>query len=94
MSIITINDFDTDHLAGSEIHDLLDYFGSAYEPGWDASTLEEYLSNQTGENLEREDVLLKLKKAPDSDTPFQVKITMELSTGEKYEATSPAIVFK
>jgi len=94
LSLITINDFDADHLAGSEINDLLDYVGNRSEISSLASTLEEYISNQTGKILEEENLLLKLTKAPDSNTPFQVKITMELSTKEKYEVTSPAIVFK
>ena len=88
LSIITVNEYDTEHPAGSEIHDLLDYYGSAFDPIYEGIPLPTVLAGALGELLDSEDLLLKLTKAPTMGTDFQLKIVLELSTGEKYEAES------
>ena len=91
-SIITINDFDDDHLANSDIKDLFDYFGSYWERLQNPIPLQQFLDEQT-ENLKEEDMILALKKAPELDQEFRIKVIMELSTGELYEfETEPIFI--
>jgi len=83
-TITTLNDFDSAHLAGSSLNDLFLYSGSIWEPVETPIPLAQFLSDQT-ENLQSEDMLLKLEKAPELNSEFRISIRMELSTGEIYE---------
>ncbi len=83
-SITTLNDFDDDHLANSNINDLFDYRGSSWELLTTPISLTQFLNEQTG-NLQEEDMFLTLKKAPELNQAFKIKVAMELSTGEMYE---------
>ncbi len=83
-SITTLNDFDADHLANSDISDLFDYHGSIWNRLENPIPLIQFLEEQT-ENLREEDMLLELKKAPEIDKEFKLKVKMELSTGEVFE---------
>lgn len=89
-TVSTINDFDDEHLAGSSINDLLQYEGSYF----DESTLPlvDFLADEQMDKLRYEDMRLSLSQAPVLDSVFQVKVHMELSTGEVYDVTSAAIV--
>lgn len=90
LTVTTVNDFDDDHLAGSSINDLLQYRGSFWET--DDLPFPEFLEEEKADKLRFEDMKLSLLKAPEIDSVFQVQIRMELSTGEVYEASSPAFV--
>lgn len=89
-SIITLNDFDTEHLAGSNINDLFDYHGSQVDLLDNPMPLTQFLEEQT-ENIQEEDMVLSLKKAPELEQEFKVKVVMELSTEEVYEVESEPI---
>ena len=89
LQVITLNDFDNDHLANSSINDLIDFQGRFFNQT--DIPLNEFITNQT-EPLAHEDFLLKLKKAPELNSEFKVKIVVELSTGEEYEIESLPII--
>ncbi|MEL6254149.1 MAG: hypothetical protein AAFR87_19230, partial [Bacteroidota bacterium] len=85
--VLTLNDFDEDHKANDDINDLLQYQGNFLE--LDNSTLEDFLNASDGK-IESEDMLLALTKAPELNPELKLKVIMELSTGEIYEAeTAP-----
>jgi len=91
-NITTINDFDNDHLANSSINDLFDYHGGFSNYLDDSIPLSQFLAEQTG-NLQTEDMSLELIKAPEIDQKFQIKVEMELSTGETFEfETEPIFI--
>lgn len=90
LSITTLNDFDDDHLANSNINDLFDYHGSDLDPQNEAIPLTQFVDEQTG-NLQYQDMILKLKKAPELNQEFKVKVAVELSTGEMYEFEAASI---
>lgn len=91
LSIITLNDFDPEHLANSAIEDLLEVqLGRLNENNL---PLLEYLANQT-ENIKYPDLSLKLTKAPELNSEFKFKIAVQLSTGESYEAESSPVYFR
>lgn len=62
LSIITLNDFDVDHPAGTSINDILDYGGSRYNP-WNENSipLVDFLTERKGKLLETEDMISKLR---------------------------------
>lgn len=85
--VITLNDFDEDHKANSNINDLLihrDIFSNEKLP------LREFLDSQKG-LLKEPRMWLSLAKAPELNAEFKVKIRMELSTGEVYEIETEPI---
>jgi len=84
-SITTLNDFDNDHLAGSDIVDLFDVRGTFFSE--ENESLSDYLANMTGK-LMQEDMLLMPTKVPELNAEVKVRVRMELSTGEVYEADS------
>ena len=85
-SITTINDFDSQHPAGSDISDLFNTIDSEGK----LISFDEFIQNQTG-LIKRHWYSLKLKKAPVLNTEFNFKIEIELSTGEMYEKTGVPI---
>lgn len=94
-SIITLNDFDENHLAGDTINDLFDHIKS-YSESWTLETeeiqpLEDFLDNLTG-TIQFEALHLQLKQAPTINEEFKVKVVVELSTGEIYEVEKEGIV--
>jgi len=89
-SIVTLNDYDQDHLANTEINDLFDFHGSVIEY-WDTPIpLEQYIMEQNG-LLDYPDMVLKLKSPPELNTEIKFRVELELSTGERYEVTSESI---
>lgn len=90
-TITTLNDFDTDHLANSNINDLFDYHGGYLDLLTTPIPLTQFLNDLTG-NLQEEDMILELKKAPEINSEFKIKVAMELSTGEEYEFEMEPIV--
>ncbi len=88
LTIITLNDFDDEHIANDTINDL-------FEARFHNQTIDlnEYLQQDTTLML-FEDFGLKLKKAPELNEEFKIKVIMELSTNETYEAESVPIKIK
>ncbi|MEL6659166.1 MAG: hypothetical protein AAFP77_12625 [Bacteroidota bacterium] len=89
-TVLTVNDFDDNHPAGSSINDLLQYEGSFWEQ--EDVRLVEFLEEEKMGKMRFEDMQLRLLKAPEADSLVQVEVQMELSTGESFQALSPAIV--
>ncbi len=83
-SITTLNDFDDEHLANSNINDLFTYHGFYSDLIATPIPLTQYLDNQSGK-LADEDMVLELQKAPELNEEFKVRVRLELSTGEVYE---------
>lgn len=93
-SIITLNDFDENHLSGDTINDLFDFFrsysdGAGLQEG-DPKPLPEFLTNQTG-TIQFEELHLQLKQAPVIEEEVRLKIVVELSTEEIYEVEMEAV---
>ncbi len=100
LSIITLNDFDADHLANSNINDLFDYYGCDYYgegilPTYivndTARPLTDYLATQNMRNLECEDIGIRLTKAPELNPEFKIKVILEFTSGEVHEVESEGI---
>lgn len=95
LSITTLNDFDDEHLANSDITDLLLHQGFYIDGEYiDENTnqiLSELIPIRLNQRLMGEDMVLKLTKAPELNSEFKIKISMELSTGETYEVESHPI---
>ena len=99
-SIITLNDFDADHLANSNINDLFDFYGCDYYGEGVVPTyienntprpLTEYLATQSMRNLDCEDMGIRLTKAPELNAEFKVKVILEFASGEVHEVESEGI---
>lgn len=78
-SIITINDFDSSHLANDTINDLM-YCGKKQD-------FNDYLAQDTG-LIKVTEFYLALKTRPVLNNEFKFKVMVELSTGEQYQANS------
>lgn len=91
LTITTLNDFDEEHPANSSINDFFEVQTSVFQ-GEDIP-LTEFLQNQT-ENIKTQELLLKLKQVPTATPTFHFKISIELSTGEKYETEGVPIYFE
>lgn len=92
LEIITLNNFDEEHLSGSTIND---FFSISYL-GRNNADLKQSLEDFLLENdsfIEIEDLPLTLEKAPTKDSIFHVKVVLKLSTGELYEAENLPIKF-
>jgi len=83
-SITTINDFDNEHPANSNISDLFNVHNSSENT---LTNLDDFLSDQTTGFIKEQRMILRLKKAPTLNAEFNFKIKVELSTGEVYEKT-------
>ena len=83
LNIITLNDFDVEHLANDTINDL---FQTKIHHA-DMIDLEEYLAQDTS-LIKHQYLELHLKKAPELDHEFKVKVIVDLSTDETYEVES------
>lgn len=87
ITVITLNDFDEDHLANDTINDLIlvrDYFSQ------EDYYLGDYLLNDTI-NIQIPVIQLKVDKKPALDENYKVKVVVELSTGEVYQKVSESI---
>jgi len=87
ISLTTVYDFDDYYKAGDDISDL--FYDSIKK-----LSLKEIYENEEF-NYGAYFLLhgrLKLTQRPTRDKEFQVKLSVELSTGEKYEATSPTVI--
>ncbi len=87
LEVITLNDFDADHLSGSSIIDLLTLQEFEYDsPVSEVKTISEYLDQN--ELIKTERIFLKPTKAPELNQDFQVQVKVQLTGGEMYEVTS------
>jgi len=86
LTILTVNDFDEEHLANDTINDIL-----ALNYAYPQMSLNEYLEEDTS-FIKHHELPLKLEHQPVLNDTFQVKIIVELSTNEVYEAESEAII--
>ncbi len=88
VTVITLNDFDSEHLANDTINDLMQVRVGEFN----LVDLNQYLEQDSmlipKVNFE---LGLMLKKAPELNKKFEVKIIVDLSTTESYEATSQPI---
>lgn len=88
VTVITLNDFDSEHLANDTINDLMQVRVGEFN----FVDLNQYLQQDSmlipEVNLE---LGLMLKKAPELNKSFEVKIIVDLSTTETYESTSQPI---
>lgn len=88
LTILSLNDFDTDHRANDTINDLFDVkFDNKIQD------LNEYLQQDTA-LIMSQGLNLKLKKAPILNDTFKVKVILALSTKETYEMESVPIRVK
>ncbi len=78
LTLITLNDFDEDHLENDTINDLfsINYFSQDI-------SIAEYLAKDTT-LIENTFLNLMLKKAPEMDNNLKIKVVVDLSTGEQY----------
>lgn len=86
LTVTTLNDFDSEHLANDTINDLLEVnaFG-------DNTNLDTYVMEHASSLIMFEDIFIKLKKAPVLNTEYKIKVAMGLSTGEVYEIVSKPV---
>lgn len=89
LEIITLNDYDDDHKAGDSIKDLLEISNEDFEQ--EPEALNSFLMDLG--KVPFNWFKLKLISKPTLNQDFQVKINLDLSTGEKYEAFSKKMTF-
>ncbi len=87
LTVITLNDFDDDHLANDTINDLIVVKGFYYEGD---QYLEDYLVSDTI-NIQFPGIQLLVDKKPALNENYKVKVIVELSTGEVYQKVSESI---
>ncbi len=87
LTVLTLNDFDAGHMANDTLNDLLQTWRSPN----DLVGLDAFLEQDTA-LLSDQSISLRLTKAPETNKEFKVKIILDLSTGERYEGVSEAIV--
>jgi len=88
VTIITMNNFNNNYMANDTINDLINVSIAGDEMDLNAFLLDrvELISDET--------LALTLDQSPSMDSEFQVRIRVDLSTGERYEAISRAITFQ
>lgn len=88
IQVITMNEFDENHNAGSSINDLIEISNRSE----DFLPLNDFLNNFEG-TVPTEWFQLLLTKRPNLNQNFQVKVIVTLSTGENYEVDSDVVTF-
>jgi len=91
ITVITLNDFDDNHMANDTINDLMSAAYVYREE--DIKSLEQFIT-ESNTKVESELLSLSLNSRPTLDQEFQVRIRVDLSTGERYETISDPITFK
>lgn len=93
LEVVTKNDFDLDHPAGSRINDLVEVFATGWGPLDEAQLVDDYVNSQEG-NIAQEDIALQLTKAPSMDALLELEIHLKLSEDEEYTvSTRPITIF-
>jgi hypothetical protein len=88
ITVITLNDFDAEHLANDTITDLMQVWTGEFNQ----KDLNEYLEQDTALIPSQAfEYGLMLKKAPELNKEFKVKVIVGLSTSETYEVETEPI---
>ena len=87
--IVTINDYDEEHKAGESINDILELVDFENSP----ILFDDFLNELSG-NVPRELFAFKLLNGPTINKEFQVRVNVNLSTGEEYEVLSSVVNFE
>lgn len=85
-TVVSINDFDAQHLANDTINDLL---RTTVVPG-QTSDFTAFLQADTA-FIQHHDYVLYLKKRPELRTDFAARITIVLQNGESYTTSTPPV---
>ena len=85
MTVLTLNDWDSLHVAGATINDLL----YVYHLG-NRSNLDEFLETNMS-YIKEEQISLQLEGASDTHAAFRAKVVLRLRNGEEYTAESELI---
>jgi hypothetical protein len=89
MEIVALTDFDADHLAGSTINEFFELF--SIEQGF--RDLNQFLLTNLS-FVKEETIVLRLKKMPELDSYFKVRVDLELENGETYSTESLGVVLQ
>lgn len=88
LQIVTVNDYNENHQSGESINDILTI--ENLEIG--QTLLSDFL-NEFDKNVPEEQFMFRLLEEPTSSQTFQVRVILNLSTGEEFEVLSPIINF-
>lgn len=88
LDVITVNDYNEDYAAGDTINELINVFTFGEE-----IDLNTYVESVV-ENIQETSLRMTLDEVPTMNNEFQVRIRMDLSTGERYDVISRAISFQ
>ena len=86
LTVLTLNDFNEEYKANDTINELLNVRGTPYN-------LNEYLAVDTS-FIQNESFELDLRIPPTLNEEFKVKMILELSTNEMYEAESIPFIIR
>jgi len=86
LTVLTLNDFNDVYRANDTINDMLNVVGTPYN-------LNEYLDTDTS-LIQNQEFELDLSIPPSLNEAFKVKMILELSTNETYEAESIPFIIK
>ena len=86
LTVLTLNDFNNEYMANDTINEILNVRGTPYN-------LNEYLAIDSS-LIQKELFELDLSTAPTLNEEFHVKMILELSTNEIYEAESIPFIIK
>jgi len=94
IAIITLTDFNETYLANDTITDLFTCHLDDWENRFSGQvSISEYLERNTL-NVERENFKLQMTEAPTLSTDLQIRVRVDLSTGERYDAISDIVSFE
>lgn len=88
-TVVTLNDFDAQHLANDTINDLLRIQTSLNN----IQDLTDYLRTDTA-RIQQFSYTLYLRKRPTLQLPFAAKVSVTLQNGESYTATSLPVTIR
>ena len=85
VTVITLNDFNTQYSTGDTLNDLITVQGQP---------LEDYLQSTRNERIKYQNLTLGLSEAPETNPEYRVKVIVELDNGETYERESPTVIIQ
>lgn len=86
LTVVTLNDFNNEYMANDTINKILNVRGTQFN-------LDEYLANDSS-LVQSELFELNLSNPPTLNEEFKVKMILELSTNETYQAESIPFILK
>ncbi|MCC5915980.1 MAG: DUF5034 domain-containing protein [Cryomorphaceae bacterium] len=86
ITVITLNDFNEQYKKGDTINDVM-------RVGYN-ETIEDYINARDTSNVENTVFSFFLTQPPTIDPKFQVKVIVELNSGEIYSKESTTVIFK